>query len=52
MFSSALNAEVLYYYIAGVLLSSIGTGVDFVFGGIVDYSKIKPAILLKGLVRI
>ena len=42
---------------AGVLPSSVGVlpssvGVDLVFGGIVDRRRIKPAILLKGLVRI
>ena len=51
-FSSILDSEVLCRYIAGVLPSSVNIGVDFVFGGIVDYNKIKPAILLKGLVRI
>ena len=51
-FSSALDAEALCRCIAGVLPSSAGAGVDFVFGGIVDCGKIKPAILPKGLVRI
>jgi hypothetical protein len=52
MDSSTLDTEALCRYIAGVLPSSAGTGIDLVFGGIVDYSKIKPAILLRGLVRI
>jgi hypothetical protein len=49
---STLNTEVLCYYITGVLPSNTGVGVDLIFKGIVDYSKIKPAILLRGLVRI
>ena len=51
-FLSILDTEVLYHCITGVLPLSVGVGVDLVFGGIVDYSKIKPAILLKELVRI
>ena len=51
-FLSALDAEALCCYIAGVLLLSVGVGVNLVFRGIVDCSKIEPAILLKGLVRI
>ena len=50
--SSILNPKVLCHYITGMLLLSIGIGVDFIFRAIMDYSKIKPAILLKGLVRI
>ena len=50
--SSTLDFEALCHYIAGVLPSSAGAGVDFVFKGIVNYSKIEPAILPKGLVRI
>ena len=49
---STLDLKVLCHYITGVLLLSAGTGVNFVFGAIVDYSKIELAILLKGLVRI
>jgi len=30
----------------------LSAGVDLVFKGIIDYKKIKPAILLRGLVRI
>jgi hypothetical protein len=52
VFLSTLNAKALRYYIVGVLLLSTGIGVDFIFKGIVDRSKIKPAILLRGLVRI
>ena len=45
-----LDPKAFYCRIASVLPLSIG--VDLVFGGIIDYSKIKPAILLRGLVRI
>ena len=47
-----LDSKALCRCIAGILLLSVGVGVDLVFRGIVDYSKIKPAILPKGLVRI
>ena len=50
--SSILDPKALCCYITGVLLSSAGIGVDLVFRGIMDCNKIKPAILLKGLVRI
>ena len=49
---SILNPKVLCYYIAGILPLSIGIGINFIFRGIVDYSKIKLVILLKGLIRI
>ena len=52
VFSSTLDTEALCRYIAGVLPLSIGVGVDLVFRGIINCSKIEPAILLKGLVRI
>ena len=47
---SALDSEAFYSCITIMLLLSVG--VDLVFKNIVDCSKIKPAILLKGLVRI
>ena len=46
----ALDPEAVCGRVAGVL--PLSTGVDLVFGGIVDYGKIEPAILPKGLVRI
>ena len=46
----ALDPKAFYSYIASILLSSIG--INFVFKGIVNYRKIKLAILLRGLVRI
>ena len=49
---SILNLKVLYYYITGVLPLSTDIDINLIFGGIIDYNKIKPAILLKGLVRI
>ena len=45
-----LDPEAVCSYIAGILLLSIG--IDFVFKGIVNYSKIELVILLKELVRI
>jgi len=48
--SSALDPKAFYRYIVGVLPLSIG--VDLIFKGIMDCSKIKPAILLRGLVKI
>ena len=45
-----LDFEVVCGYIAGILL--LNAGVDLVFRGIMDYNKIKLAILLKELVRI
>ena len=47
---STLNPEAFCSHVAVVLSSS--TGVDLIFGGIVDYSKIEPATLLRGLLRI
>ena len=46
----ALDPEAFYGYIANILLLS--AGVNFVFRGIIDCGKIKPAILLRGLVKI
>ena len=48
--SSTLDPKAFGGYIASILPSGIGIG--FLFGGIVNRRKIKPAILLKGLVRI
>ena len=45
-----LDPKVFCNYIASVLLLSVG--VNLVFRGIVDYKKIKPAILPRELVRI
>ena len=47
---SILDPKAFYGYITSVL--PLGIGVSFLFRGIVDSRKIKPAILLKGLVRI
>ena len=47
---SILDPKAFYSCITSILLLS--TGVDFVFKGIVDYGKIEPAILPRGLVRI
>ena len=50
-FSSALDLEAFCYCAVSVLLLSVG--VDLILRGIVNYKKkIKPAILLRGLVRI
>jgi len=48
--SSTLDPKVFCHYIIGVLLLSID--INLVFEGIIDYKKIKLAILLRGLVRI
>ena len=48
--SSILDPKAFSGRITSVLPSGIGVG--FLFGGIVNSTKIKPAILLKGLVRI
>ena len=45
-----LNPKVVYSCVTNILLLSIS--VNFVFKGIINYSKIKLAILLKGLIRI
>ena len=50
MVLSILDPKAFYSYIASVLPLDIGVG--FLFRGIVNSRKIKPAILLKGLVRI
>ena len=47
-----LDSKALCRCIVGILLLSVGVGVDLVFRGIVDYNKIKPAILPRELVRI
>ena len=46
----ALDLKAFYRCVIGVLPLSVG--VNLIFGGIVDYRRIKPAILLRGLVRI
>ena len=46
----ALDAKAFCGRVASVLPSGIGVG--FLFRGIINSRKIKPAILLKGLVRI
>ena len=48
--SSTLDPKAFSGRIASVL--PLGIGVGFLFRGIVNSRKIKPAILLKGLVRI
>ena len=45
-----LNSKAVCSYITSILLLSVG--VNLIFRGIINYSKIKLAILLKGLVRI
>ena len=50
--SSILDLEALCHCVTGILLLSTGVGVNLIFKGIVNYNKIKLAILLKGLVRI
>ena len=47
---STLDPEAFCGCVTSILLLS--TGVDLVFRGIIDHKKIKPAILLRGLVRI
>ena len=47
---STLDYKVFYGHVISILLLSIG--INLVLKGIVDYIKIKSAILLRGFVRI